>query len=229
MKKNKVRGIVILAVVLIAYLVLALVIPFKHTTTFWIGFVFGIIGLIVSAIGCIVAFKGAESAKSKFYGFPIARVVLIYAIVQTIVSFVFMALGFICPPWICIIVSVILLVLAILGLVATDAVRDEIERQDKKIKVDVATMRNLQSKTTFIVSQCDDEEAKKALSKLADSFKYSDPVSSPNLADIEADLKSYVDELQTAVTDKDFGCVSTLCAKIESTLAERNILCKLNK
>lgn len=229
MNKSKVRGIIILAIVLVAYLVLALVIPFKHTATFWIGFVFGIIGLLVSVIGCTVAFKGAESAKSKFYGFPIARLVLIYAIVQTIVSFIFMAIAFICPPWICIIVSVILLVLAILGLVATDAVRDEIERQDVKIKTDVVSIRNLQSKTAFIVGQCDDEEAKKALSKLADSFKYSDPVSSPALADIEADLTSYVDELQSAVTDKDFGCVSTLCTKIESTLAERNSLCKLNK
>ena len=109
-------------------LVLALVIPFKHTATFWIGFAFGIVGIIASAIGTVIAFKNGESAKSKFYGFPIARIALIYAIVQVIVSFIFMGIAKFCPSWVGIIVCVILLVLAVIGFIAADAMRDEIER-----------------------------------------------------------------------------------------------------
>ena len=67
------------------------------------------------------------------------------------------------------------------------------------------------------------------LNKLAESFRFSDPVSSDALIDIEANLSALVDELQSAVLEKDTEAAKTLCAKVEATLADRNRLCKLNK
>lgn len=96
-------------------------------------------------------------------------------------------------------------------------------------KARVDTMRALQSKSVFIASQCDDSETKKALNKLAESFRFSDPVSSDALNDIEASLNALVDELQSAVLEKDNAAAQTLCAKVEATLADRNRMCKLNK
>ena len=96
-------------------------------------------------------------------------------------------------------------------------------------KAPVDTMRALQSKSVFIASQCDDSETKKALNKLAESFRFSDPVSSDALNDIEASLNALVDELQSAVLEKDNAAAQTLCAKVEATLAGRNRMCKLNK
>ena len=68
-----------------------------------------------------------------------------------------------------------------------------------------------------------------ALNKLAESFRFSDPVSSDALNDIEASLNALVDELQSAVLEKDNAAAQTLCAKVEATLADRNRMCKLNK
>lgn len=229
MSKNKIRGIIILGVVLVAYLVLALVIPFKHTGTYWVGFAFGIIGIIVSAIGVLIAFKGAESAKSKFYGFPIARLVVIYAIIQIVVSFLLMGLGFICPVWVGIIVCVLLLVFVIIGLVATDAARDEIERQDVVIKTDVKAMRNLQSRINMLVNNCENEVVKDSVKKLAEEFRFSDPVSSEALVEIEDQLASLMDELEKAVIDGDNEGAQELIKKLSGVLQERNRLCKLNK
>jgi hypothetical protein len=90
-------------------------------------------------------------------------------------------------------------------------------------------MRGLQSKADFILGQTDNADLKKALNRLAEQFRYSDPVSSEALTEVEANLSSTVDELQNAVMDKDIDSAITLCARAEVQLAERNRLCKLGK
>ena len=90
-------------------------------------------------------------------------------------------------------------------------------------------MRALQSKAAALPARCEDAEAKSALEKLAEEFRYSDPVSAPALADLETDMAAMMEELSAAVTDGDNAAVLALCKKISATLAERNRLCKLNK
>ena len=114
---------------------------------------------------------------------------------------------------------------AVIGLVAADAVVEEIQTQDVKLKKDVTLMRSLQSKVSQIASQTDDI----AIKALAEEFRYSDPVSSEALTEIEADLSALVDDLQAAVVDGDEAAVQQLCKKTAATLAERSRLCKLNK
>ena len=68
-----------------------------------------------------------------------------------------------------------------------------------------------------------------ALKKLAEELRYSDPVSSAALTEIERDLSAAVEELQAAVIDADTSAVKHLCRKASALLAERSRLCKLNK
>lgn len=227
--KKKSRGIVALVAILAVYLVVALIIPFQHTTVYWIGFSFGLVAIVVCIAGIFIAFKDAESARSKFYGFPIARVVVIYAIVQIIVSFILMAIGVLCPVWISIIVCIILLVIAVSGLVATDATRDEIERQDAKIKRDVAAMRALQSRINVLAQNCDSEDVKIAVKRIAEEFRFSDPVSNSATMEIESQMAFMMDEIEKMVLDGDNENAKVLIGKLSGVLKERNRLCKLNK
>ena len=117
----------------------------------------------------------------------------------------------------------------LLGLIATTSVNDTIQEMDTKLKKDVALMRSLQSKLTQIAGFCEDPEACAAVKGLAEEFRYSDPVSNPATARVEADLVAAVDALQQAVTDNDAAAVKTLCRSAAVTLAERNRLCRTNK
>ena len=229
MSKNKIRFYVSLAIVFAVFTVIAFVLPVPHSGVFWLCYTFGIIALAAQLYAYPAAF-GGKSPRSKFYGFPIAKLSTIYLAVQIALSLVFMLLGLIpVPAWIPAILFVLLLAAAALGFIAAESVKDEVERQDTVHKVNVDTMRALQSKSVFIASQCEDPETKKALSKLADSFRFSDPVSSEALGEIEASLNALVDELQKAVMEKDNAAAASLCARIEATLADRNRLCRLNK
>ena len=96
-------------------------------------------------------------------------------------------------------------------------------------KANVGAMRALQSKAVFVASQCEDAETKKALNALSEALRFSDPVSNAATADIEENLTGLLEELGSAVQDKDYASAKTLCAKASTLLADRNRMCKLNK
>lgn len=225
MKKDTIRGIVALAVVLVLYILIAFLIPFVHTATFWVSFVFTLIAFAVVAVAIYIAFIKNPNARSRFYGFPIAKIGVVYGAVQMIAGLVFMALAAFAPVWVAVLVYAIALGAAVIGLVSAEAVVSEIHVQDSKLKKDVALMRALQSKVNQMASHSEGADIK----ALADEFRYSDPVSSDALAEVERDLSAAVDELQSAVIDGDAEAVAQLCRKASTVLAERNRLCKLNK
>ena len=225
MKKDTMRGIVGLGVLLVLYILIAFLIPFVHTDTFWVSFVFTLIAFAVVAASIYIAFVKNPDAKSRFYGFPIAKIGAIYGLVQLVAGFIFMALAVYAPVWAAVLVYAIALGAAVIGLVSAEAVVSEIHVQDAKLKKNVSLMRSLQSKVNQIAAQSENADIK----ALADALRYSDPVSSDALGEIERDLVAVVDTLQTAFVDGDNDAVAQLCRKALVLLAERNRICKLNK
>ena len=225
MKKDTVRGFVVAFVVLAVYHLIAFLVPFAHKAVFWISYGFTLAAFVVVAASIYIAFIKKPDAKSRFYGFPIARIGVLYGIAQLIVSIAVMALAQWTPWWIVTIVYAIGLTAAVIGLFSVEAVVSEIQVQDAKLKRNVSMMRSLQSKVNQIAAQSENPNVK----ALADEFRYSDPVSSETIADAEADLAAAVDELQSAYVDGDSEAVANLCRKASALLAERNRLCKLNK
>ena len=225
MKKDTIRAIVVAVVALVIYNLITFVIPFEHTAAFWISYGFTMAAFFVVAASIYIAFIKNPDAKSRFYGFPIARIGVLYGCAQLIVSLVVMAVAKWTPWWIPVLVYAIGMGAAVIGLVAADAVVEEIQTQDVKLKKDVSLMRSLQSKISQIASQTDNAGIK----ALAEEFRYSDPVSNDAIADAEADLAAAVDQLQAAFVDGDNEAMAQLCRKATALLAERNRLCKLNK
>lgn len=226
--KNQIRGWIVLAVFFIIDSVIAFALPFAHTGVFWLSYIFSVIAIAVQIYVIKVAFCKEKSVKSKFYGFPVANVGVIYMLVQLVLGLVFMALAARVPMWLPVVLYVVLLGTAAVGFIAADAMRDEVERQDVQLKKDVSAMRALQSKVNGIVGLCG-ADIRPEVTKLAEELRYSDPVSSEALAEIEAELTAYADELQAAVVEGDSASARELCRKISATLLERNRLCKLNK
>lgn len=229
MKKNQARGLAVILIILAVFSVISFLLPFNMTGVFWLSYIFGAASVLVQIYVLKTAFCGSNEVKSRFYGFPIARIGAVYMTVQLILSVIFMILADITPWWLAVIVFVVLLAVAAIGFISSDAMRDEIEAQDKRLEVSTSCMLTLRSLVYPLAGQCDDENAKEALRELADEFKYSDPVSSEALKEIEAELEKQVAELQTAVSEVRNSEIAGLCRKVSNTLVERNRLCKINK
>ena len=221
MKKQEIHSLLVLAMVLMVYLVLSFVIPFNHTGTFWLGFVFGLVGIGLGTAGVMVAFQGKRTVTSKFYGFPIVRVALIYTACQLIVSFLLMGLSFL-PAWVGVVVCIILFALAVIGLVATDATRDEIERQDAGQKINTQIMIGLRARAEVLAEQFGNDDAGAELKKLAEDLRSSDPVSSTAAVMQEMQLEQLLGQIGQALRTGDNAAAMQLCRDARNVLAERN-------
>jgi len=67
------------------------------------------------------------------------------------------------------------------------------------------------------------------LQKLADEFRYSDPVSSEKTQELEEDMKVQLGDIQQALVEGDFDGAKKLCGKLMGSLAERNRVCSVSK
>ncbi len=229
MKKNMMRYGAGMGILLVLYILIVFLIPFIKTGTFWISFVFTLVAFAVAAWSIYEAFIKNPDAKSKFYGFPIAKIGVIYGIVQIGLSIIFMALGKWIPVWVTLLICAIALGAALIGLISAEAVVEEIRVQDVKLKKDVSLMRGLQSKLSPLGDMCADVEVASMIKKLAEDMRYSDPVSAEALAEIEQLLSVEIGALADAVAANDYEAAGKWCRKATVTLTERNRLCKLNK
>ena len=228
-KKNTIRGWILIAVLFAAFTAIAFVIPFEKTTVFWVAYCCGVIAILFQIYIFWTSFSGKGDARSRFYGFPIARLGIYYLVAQLIVSIIEIALAKFIPLWVVVLVNILLFVLAVVGCITAETMRDEIVRQDSQIKKRVANIRELQSLSSSIANQCNDEELRKKLKKLADEFRYSDPVTSDKTAEMEVDMAAQRKDIQQAVVDGDFVAAKSLCGKALDCLRERNRICSINK
>lgn len=229
MNKNAIRWWVVLGVVLVVYNVLAFALPFPKTAVFAVSYLFTMIAILAQIYVIRTAFYRGEGVKSKFYGFPIAKLGVIYLAVQLIAGLVFMALGLIVPVWLPLALYVVLLGIAAAGFVAADAARDEVVQQEVKLEKDVSRMREFQAKGRALVALNQVPEAARPLEKLAENLRFSDPVSSEALTEIEDQLAECLAQLQEAVSAQKTEQILSVCQEAEHILAERNQLCKLSK
>lgn len=227
MKKDTIRFGLTVAILLVLYLLVAFLIPFAKTPVFWLSFGYTLAAFAVAGAAFWIAFLRHPGAKSRFYGFPIAKIGAVYWLVQLIAGLLAMALGSWIPVWLAVLVYTAALGAAAIGLIAADAVADEIHAQDDKLKKNVTVMRTLQSQVSQL--DCTDPEAAAAVKKFAEELHYSAPVSSPALEEAERDLSAAVANLQSAVMDNDTPAIKQLCRIASRLLTERNRLCKLNK
>ena len=228
MARKASKGIIILLILLAVFSVIAFVIPFPKNTVFWIAYACGILAILFQLYIFRSSF-GKTDARSRFYGFPIARLGIYYLIIQLVVSVIEIALSKFLPAWVVILINVLILAVALIGCITTETMRDEIAKQDAQLKAKVSGLREMQSLSAAMAGQCADETLKRKLQKLAEDFRFSDPVSSGKTAEMEMNLLEGLKDLQQALTDGDTKGAETLCGRLSATLAERNRICAVNK
>src|SRR5699024_9836989 len=93
------------------------------------------------------------------------------------------------PSWVAIIICALILGISAICLISADAARGEIARVEEKVNRKVFYIRKLQVDVEMLAEQEQNPETKIALAKLAEKIRYSDPMSSEVLADLEAKIK----------------------------------------
>ena len=226
-KSNK--AILILVIVAAMFSVVAFAIPFPKNASFWIAYAAELVAIVLQVPIFKVAFSGAEDLKSKFLGFPIARVGYTYLIIQTILSIMFFSMGWIpVPAWITAVVCVLVLGIMLICSISADIARQTVQQIEQTTKVDTNLMMSLRTRSAQLVNKTSDPALKKELEKLAENIRFSDPVGSSTIAAEEQKLVSALTMLEGAVANNDERAIE-LCRNAQVALDDRNAACKMNK
>lgn len=222
MKKNKGMAYAVLSIAFVLFNVIAFAVPTAKTATFWIAYVFTAVAFALQIAIWKFAFKGADTLKSKFLGIPLISVGITYLIIQIIVFAIFMVFPIV-PTWIAIVVCALILGISAICLIGTETGREEINRVEEKVEKKVFYIKSLQVDVEMLASTETDSDTKAALTKLAEKIRFSDPMSSGALTDIETEISAKVKELKTAENK------SEIITIINSLITERNKKAKILK
>ena len=80
-----------------------------------------------------------------------------------------------------------------------------------------------------LVEKASNESAKKVLKDLAETIKYSDSMSSPQIAAIENKIETKASNLSEAVEKEDSDTIKVLCNELQQLFSEQNRKCKILK
>ena len=221
MKKNSTKGYVILGILFALVSIIAFAVPTTKTATFWIAYAFTAAAFAAQIIIWNKAL-GKEELKSKFLGFPVVHIGIVYAIIQVVAFAVFLFVPTL-PAWSAIVVCSVIAGVSVVCMISADAGRNEIERVEAKVQKKVFYIRELQVDVELIAAAETDADTKAVLTQLAEKIRFSDPMSNEQLADLENKISAKVSELKTAANKVE------VATELTSLLNERNKKCKLLK
>lgn len=196
MKKDSVKGYVLIGIIFILITVVSLAIPTSKNAAFWIAYIFTVVALAAQ----IVLWKrtfGHKELKSKFLGFPIVHIGIVYLIVQIAVLFVFVFAEKL-PAWSALVTCTVIAAMAAIFMIAADVGRTEIEKVEQKVQGKVFYIKNLQVDIEILASAEKDAKTKKALEQLAEKIRFSDPISNEQLAPLEERIAIAVESLKSS-------------------------------
>ena len=222
MKKNSTKGYVILGILFALISIIAFAVPTSKTATFWIAYVFTA-AAFAAQIGIWKTALGKEGTlKSKFLGFPVVHIGIVYAIIQTVAFAVFLFVPTL-PVWSAIVVCSVTAGISVVCMLSADAGRDEIERVEAKVQKKVFYIRELQADIELLADNETNADVKTALTQLAEKIRFSDPMSNEQLADLEDKISTKIEELKTTSSQLE------IITDLNSLLDERNKKCKILK
>ena len=221
MKKNSTKGYIILGILFALVSVIAFAVPTIKTATYWIAYAFTAAAFVAQIIIWNKAL-GKETLKSKFLGFPVVHIGIVYAVIQVIAFAVFMFVPTL-PAWSAIVVCSVIAGISAVCMISADAGRDEIERVEAKVQKKVFYIRELQADIELLADNETNADVKTALTQLAEKIRFSDPMSNEQLVDLENKISSKVAELKATASKME------IITELNSLLDERNKKCKILK
>ena len=229
MKKARNYYLIIWAICLALFNIIVFVVPNENreADNFWIGYALITASLVGNLICSFVALNTKSNAKA-FYNIPLITISVVGIVVSTIAGAIFMAVPGI-ETWVGVItLFVILAVVAIAALTAKSAA-DIVSDIDDKIKKQTSFIKGITLDAEMLMASATTPEIKAEIKKVYEAFRFSDPMSSDALNDVEDRIQNQFNLLSEVVIREDEAKVSQIAKDLLSLIDYRNKKCKISK
>ena len=222
MNKNKKLGWMIFVISFVVASVVVFAIPTDKTASFWVAYVFTCIAFAAQCLIWTVGIKDNTPLKSKFLGIPIIRMGYVYLSLQLIVLLVALLYPYL-PPWMAVVICALIAGISAACMTIAEIGRNVIGNVEAKVNTKVSYIKEIQTDIEMAAECESDVATRQKLLKLAEKVRYSDPVSSGALSEMEQKIADKVKSI-TGAYDK-----PAIIEEIELLLLERNKKCKIYK
>ncbi len=221
--KNKTLYFIVIALLIGLFNLIAFLIPFPKSVSFWVGYGFITLSALISAVVLYFIFD-KKDMKSRFYGVPLIYILRSYIVLQFILGIVQMAVPAFTYTY-AIVVNAVILVFTIVGLIGLTAGKEEIERVDEKVQQKVLYIQEIRVKLESVIDNTKNKEVLKELNKLKDLVRYSDPMSNEKVESLEEKILQNVNLLSSLKDDEKPVKIKEITKQVN----ERNRLVKIYK
>ena len=226
--KNK----IILIAAIMAAVATSFFLVVKITPLFIVAYLFTVLAIALFCVGNLFLLSNTKSYP-WIAALPLA--IWRYLILQIVLSSVFVILEnafdySLSARWL-ILLHVILLgyfsILLTMQKGGIEIIEKIAETREAEIKTKVSVIRLMQADVESLIKKF--PAYTKDLCQVADTMRYSDPMSSPPLAEIENKIEARLAALSETVEKADGSAVKALCNELQQLLVERNLKCKISK
>lgn len=229
MKKGKATiSIGLIYVILLGvFNLLVFTISKTRTNVFWLSYAFMTVAFAVQIVTMLLSFKTSD-VETSFFGIPLVSFSIYYLCTSLVVGAVFMIfqnVGFILALVIQVLILAAFLIIAVISLLA----RDTVQAIGDNVKQNVTNLKSVLVDVEMLASSCSDPELRQALNKLADTVKYSDPMSTAAIELVEQRIMRKISELRVSMDNNQIPDALQACKDLEMLYIERNKKLALSK
>ncbi len=248
MNKNIGFYAAIWAVILVLYNVIVFlvrpVLPLvseAYDAGFWVAWAVTIAAFICNLICAYITLHG-DNLEKTFYRIPLVRMSYTCLISMLVVSGVLMLIP-VCPVWISAIVCAVIFLIQVISIVKSGWLIKTVEATEQKVEARTSFIRDITADAEKLISSAQTDEARALCRKVYEALRYSDPMSSDELTEIESEIRQKFevfskkidadeDEEANANADAEIDAdedVVSIADELLSLIVDRNGECKAAK
>lgn len=229
MKRARNTFLIIWAICFALYNVIVFVVPNENygTESFWIGYALITVALVGNLACSFIALNSKTNAK-LFNSIPLVTTSIVETVVSSIAGAIFIVVPGI-KSWAVVVVTAIILAISAIVSVIAKSTADTVSDIDDKIKKQTSFIKGITLDAELLMSSAGSDEIKAEIKKVYEAFRFSDPMSSDTLNDVEDRIQNQFNLLQEVVLTENTDKVSQVSKDLLNLIDYRNKKCKITK
>ncbi len=229
MKRARNTFLIIWAICFALYNVIVFVVPNENygTESFWIGYALITVALVGNLACSFIALNSKTNAK-LFNNIPLVTTSIVETVVSSIAGAIFIVVPGI-KSWAVVVVTAIILAISAIVSVIAKSTADTVSDIDDKIKKQTSFIKGITLDAELLMSSAGNDEIKAEIKKVYEAFRFSDPMSSDALNDVEDRIQNQFNLLQEVVVTENTDKVSQVSKDLLNLIDYRNKKCKITK
>lgn len=199
----------------------------KFSGAFWTGYAFITLSFIGQLICAGFSFKETDN-KKFFLNIPLISISYTTLIITLIFGAICMAVPDL-PNWVGIILCFVILAFGAISVIKAKAAAEAVSSVEEKVKSKTAFIKLLATNAQNLLNRANAPMLKEKCKKVYEALRYSDPVSSEQLNELETQIKVEFDLLTDAVLSDDLDKTESSVKELLNLISERNNKAKLLK